>query len=200
MSTDLTPLIQSHFLNGIPATELTEYKNEQKRLNDLFKLFDMYNENPCMDVASALRWKFHHSPKQITEDMVYFKFIQTNFCRMTRQKAQDIVNWTAEKVIRDAAAVNDRKGMLDGAKVLGKYMQLDKPEPEKDDKVIRPLEVVYTPYVEILDPDRQTIEDKKLLGIMKEFDAHIDVQEERIAEKLEELKGEGQVKSLEFRD
>ena len=190
MSTDLTPLIQSHFLNGVPAMELTEYKNEQKRLNDLFQLYDMYCSNPLMDVEQALRWHFKHSPQQIVEDMVYFKFIRSNFSRMTRQKAQDIVNWTAEKVIRDAAAVNDRKGMLDGAKVLGKYMQLDKPEPEKEDKVIRPLEVVYTPYVEILDPDRKTIEDKKLLGIMKDFDAHIDVQEERIAEKLEELKSE----------
>ena len=193
MSTDLTPLIQSHFLNGVPATELTDMKNAQKRLNDLFQVFDMYNENPLMDVPQALKWKFHHSPKQITEDMVYFEYIRSNFCRMTRQKAQDIVNWTAEKVIRDSAAVNDRKGMLDGAKVLGKYTQLDKPEPDKEDKVIRPLEVVYTPYVEVLDPDRNTIEDKLLLSIMKEFNAHIDAQEKRIAEKLEELKGDGKV-------
>ena len=193
MNTDLTPLIQSHYLNGIPAVELTEYKNEQKRLNDLFSLYDMYSENPCMDVVQALKWKFHHSPKQITEDMVYFEFIRTNFCRMTRQKALDMVNWSAEKVMRDAAAVNDRKGMLDAAKVLTRANQLEKPEPDKEDKVIRPLEVVYTPYVEVLDPDRKTIEDKQLLSIMKEFNAHIDAQEERIAEKLEELKGDGKV-------
>lgn len=193
MSTDLIPLIQSHFLNGIPATELTEYKNEQKRLNDLFLLFDMYNENPCMDVEQALKWKFHHSPKQITKDMVYFEFIRTNFTRTTRQKVKDITNWTFEKAIRDSWAVNDRKGAVDAAKSFAKYNQLDKPESEVEERQFKPLDRIFTPYVEVLDPDRQTIEDKKLLGIMDEFGAHIDDREKKIAEKLEELKGDDKV-------
>lgn len=184
MQQNLTPLIQSHFINGIPAQELTDNKNEQKRLNDLFVLYDAYCENPCIDESSYLKYKCHHSPKQIKEDLVYFEFIRTTFTRMTRQKAQDLVDWAAEKVLRDSAAVNDRKGMLDAAKVLGKYNQLDKPAPEQEDKRFRPHDLVYTPYIEVVDPDRHTVKDKELLKIMKQWDARLDDQEQRIAEKV----------------
>lgn len=185
---DLTPLIQSHFLNGIPPKELTDSVSVQRRLADLFSLFEMYHENPCMDVTKALKFKFHHTPREIVEDLVYFEMMRSSFSRMTRQKAQDLVNWSAEKVMRDAAAVNDRKGMLDAAKVLVKANQLDKPAPDSDDaKNMRQLDIVFTPYVEVIDPDRKTIEDKKLLKIMKQYDAHIDTQEEKIEEKLQEI-------------
>lgn len=184
---DLTKLIHSHFTNGIPAQELTDNRNEQKRLNDLFLLYDAYCENPCMNVASFLKYKCHHSPKQIIEDLVYFEFIRSTFTRMTRQKAQDLVDWAAQKVLRDAAAVNDRKGMLDAAKVIGKYNQLDKPAPEQEDKSFRPHEIVYTPFIEVADPDRHTIKDKELLQIMHQWDARIDDQEQRIALKVASL-------------
>ncbi len=193
MKTDLTPFIQSHFVNGIPAHELTELVHVRKRLNDLFSLYDMYNENPCMDVVQCLRWKFKHSPSMIAEDMVYFEYIRNNFQRMTRQKAKDLVNWASEKVMRDSAAVNDRKGMLDAAKVLTRANQLDKPEPEVEDKQIRPQAFVYTPYVEVLDPDRKTIGDKTLLGIMRQWDAHIDEHDEKIEKALDKLKEKQEV-------
>lgn len=185
---DLTKFIDSHFLNGIPATELTTSERARKRLNDLFSLYDMYNENPCMDVAQCLKWKFKHSPTMIAEDMVYFEYIRSRYVRMTRQRAKDLVNWASEKVMRDAAAVNDRKGMLDAAKVLTRANQLDKPEPEVEDKRILPQPMVYTPFVEVLDPDRQTIKDKKLLSIMREWNAHIDEHDEKIQQKVEAMR------------
>lgn len=197
---DLTKLIHSHFTNGIPAQELTDNRNEQKRLNDLFLLYDAYCENPCMDAASFLKYKCHHSPKQIIEDLVYFEFIRTSFTRMTRQKAQDLVDWAAQKVLRDAAAVNDRKGMLDAAKVIGKYNQLDKPAPEQEDKQIRPHDIVYTPYVEVIDPDRHTVKDMELLKIMKQWDAKIDDQEQRIAQKVEALHQSSSLQDLQSED
>lgn len=188
---DLTTLIQSHFLNGIPPTELSKSKSEQKRLADLFALFEMYHENPCIDVPKLLKFKFHHSPSQITEDLIYFELMRSSFSRMNRQKAQDLVNWSAEKVMRDAAAVNDRKGMLDAAKVLVKANQLDKPAPDTDDaKNMRKFDVVFTPFVEVIDPDRKTIADKQLQKIMKQYDAHIDTQEEQIEEKLQKIQSE----------
>ena len=188
---DLAPLIKSHFLNGIPPTELSDCKSEQKRLADLFALYEMYHENPCIDVAKLLKFKFHHSPRQITEDLIYFDMMCSSFSRMNRQKAQDLVNWSAEKVMRDAAAVNDRKGMLDAAKVLVKANQLDKPAPDTDDaKNMRKFDVVFTPFVEVIDPDRKTIADKQLQKIMKQYDAHIDTQEEQIEEKLQKIQSE----------
>lgn len=189
---DLTPFIYSHYINGIPAKELVDSLNAQNRLNDLFSLYDMYSENPCMDVVQCLKCKFKHSTSQIAEDLVYFEYIRTNFTRMTKQRARDLVNWGAEKVMRDAAAVNDRKGIIDAAKVLATANQLDKPEQDSIDKSIRPLEYVYTPYVEHIDSDRKTIDDKKLLQAMRKYDAHIDVQEERILAKVEKMKSERQ--------
>lgn len=185
---DLTPYIHSHYLNGIPSSEMTQSPQIRRRLDDLFKLYDMYIENPLMNIKQCLKWHFKHDDRMIKEDEVYFDYIRTNFQRMTRQKAIDLVNWSAEKVMRDAAATNDKKGMLDASKVLIKVNQLDKPEPEVEDKSLRPQSWVYTPYVEVLDPDRKTIKDKGLLQIMKQYDAHIDKREEMILEKVEAMK------------
>jgi hypothetical protein len=110
------------------------------------------------------------------------------------------VDWAAQKVLRDAAAVNDRKGMLDAAKVIGKYNQLDKPAPEQEDKQIRPHDIVYTPYVEVIDPDRHTVKDMELLKIMKQWDAKIDDQEQRIAQKVEALHQSSSLQDLQSED
>ena len=185
---DLTPMIVSHFTTGMSANEITESANLRKRLNDLFLLYDMYNENPCMDIVKCLRHKFKHRADQIAEDVVYFDYIRNNFQRMTRQKAKDLVNWSAEKVMRDSASVNDRRGMLDAAKVLTRANQLDKPEPEAVEKQIRPQAWVLTTRVEVLDPDRQTIQDPILLGYMKKWGAHIDEHDAAINQKLQQMK------------
>lgn len=184
MQLDLTPFIHSHYIQGVPAQELTDNTFAKKRLQDLFSLYDMYCENPCMDVKKALQHKFRHSERIIDEDLMYFDYIRKTFTRMTRQKALDLVNWAGEKSMRDAAAVNDRKGMLDAAKVILKANQLDKPEPEQEDKILRPMSYVFTPFVEVLDPDRRTIRDPKLLKMMNQWGAHIDAQDERIQQKV----------------
>lgn len=185
---DLTPLIQSHFINGVPTTELTDKAKEQKRLNDLFVLFDMYHENPCMDLQKALKYKFKHSPKEIQEDLGYFEMMRTRFTRTTRQHALDMVNWAARKNLMDAAAVNDRNGMDKAARLIIKVNQLDRPEAEVQDTQLKPLQIVYTPYIEVIDPDRHTIKDKQLKELMRKYNAHIDTREELIDEKLEQMK------------
>jgi hypothetical protein len=185
---DLTPLIQSHYLNGVPTNELTDKVREQKRLNDLFSLFDMYHENPCMDIRAALKYRFRHNPAEIAEDMTYFEMMRTRFTRMTRQQALDMVNWAAQRNMMDAAAVNDRNGIDKAARLLIKANQLDKPAVETQETQIKPMQVIYTPYIEVVDPDRHTIKDKQLKKIMQQYDADMDEREIMIDEKLEAMK------------
>ena len=104
--------------------------------------------------------------------------------------ALDLVNWTAKKNIRDSAAVNDRAGMDRAAALLIRANQLDKPAPEDAERSAPPLPTVFTPMVEHIDPDRQTMDDKKLIEIMGEFGAMRDAQELSIERKLKELESE----------
>lgn len=187
---DLTPYIHTHFLHGVPASELSDLANVQRRLNHLFVVFDMYHENPCIDVAAVFKYKFRHNQREIMEDMRYFHMMINTFTRTTRQMALDLVNWTAKKNIRDSAAVNDRAGMDRAAALLIRANQLDKPAPEDAERSAPPLPTVFTPMVEHIDPDRQTMDDKKLIEIMGEFGAMRDAQELSIERKLKELESE----------
>lgn len=185
---DLYKKIEAYYTKGIPPHELTDNIREQRRLRDLFNLFEMYRQNPCINLTHCLLHKFHHGLRLIPEDLAYFEYIRTTFAPISRRQKQDIVNFAVESALQDAIQVGDRGDMLKAASLIIKVNQLDKPQQEESvvkNTATLPIFLVASPKTVTQDAIEYT--DDELERQIKLFGAHQNQYKQRIAEKRREM-------------
>ena len=188
MKKDLTPFINNYYTKGIPPQELTDNPTEQRRLRDLFNVFEMYRTNPLINVADVFKYKYGHSLKLIPEDLVYFEYIRTTFAPVSRRQKIDIVNYAVERVLSDAMQSGDNDKILKAADKIIKVNQLDKPQAEESVvKNTATLPIYLTTSPKTVTQDAIEYTDEELEKQIKLFGAHENVYKKKILDKRKEL-------------
>lgn len=184
----LEPYIESFFKNGVSIGELQIGTKHKEQMEAIIGAWEYYKNNPWVtDLRPYFRQRGCPT-SQIAKNIQYVEYIKNTYRFTTRVEAQNMVDYAVRTALQQASAAGDRQDMLKAAAILTKAHQLDKPEVDKERAKLASLPIVFTPYVEDIDPERVTIEDKKMYDIMRHFGALPDKMEEKIKEKTEAMK------------
>lgn len=186
-SSFLIPYFESFFKNGLSVQELNIGEKHKRQMEVVLAAWEYYKQNPWVTDFRQFFRQQGCPTKQISQNIQYLEHLKINFRFTSRAEAQNMVDYAARTALQQASAAGDRQDMLKAAAILTKAHQLDKPEVDKEKAKLVALPVVFTPYVEDIDPERVTIEDKKMYDIMRQFGALPDKMEAKIREKNEAL-------------
>lgn len=163
--------IDRHFAGGLPMTQQTLMtKNAQRRVAICWKLFQMWKDNPMMDVMSCLLYTFGRTMAQAYSDMKVFKYIQEKHMDTTRQTAFRKSSRTAELIIERAMAKDDLKAALDGLAKFNDVNRLKEPAPAENPEVmVAALPLVLTTDVKEISKESENINEEAMKRLYRKY-------------------------------
>lgn len=181
--------IDRHFAGGLPMTEQTLMtKNAQKRVALCWKLYQMWRQNPMMDIMSCLIYTFGRTLQQAYIDKRVFDYIRSKHEDNTRETAFHKSARTSELIIERALAKGDDKLANDA---LGRFNEIhhlkDEAPENRDGILVAALPLAVTTDVKHIDKERDNIEGKKLEQLYKKYGGSPDALMAKYAQKKEEL-------------
>lgn len=184
---NLIPYLDSYYKNGLAVEDLDLSDQRKKILKMIINAFEFYQQNPWFTDTRKFFKECGLSRTMACCYAKYVEYLKNSYSTLTTAEAKNMVDYAAKTAMRSAAAAGDRHGMIKAADLLVKAHQLDKPEAEHDGKQARPLDIIFTPRVESIDPERHTIEDKQMRAILSKYGGVEDKTEIAIEEKLTKM-------------
>jgi len=189
----LVPFFDSYFVNGICVKELEIGAKHKQQMEVVLRAWEYYKSNPWVTDMRKYFKQMGCPVSQVSQNLMYFEHIKNNYRLTTRAEAQNMVDYAARTALQQAAAAGDRQDLIKAANTLIKAHQLDKPAPLNDmSRNVAALDVVLTPYVEEIDSERKTVEDKTMLDILNQYGGSEDKTASKIARKVEDMKAESE--------
>lgn len=195
-SLPLSSAIISYFKNGIPISDLHISSPQKKQLDILIKAWDFYQQNPWSTPAQmrAFFKSLGRSATQISSsqngDLAYFQYIKENFSPYTKQDLTQVATFGAMQAMKQASMAGDRQDQLKAAALLDRIASRIPDASDDPMKNMTPTDIVFTPFIEDISPEYQTIEDTKLLEILRKEGGITDAMEDKIRDKVSILRGE----------
>ncbi len=181
--------IDRHFAGGLPMTEQTLMtKNAQKRVALCWKLYQMWRQNPMMDIMSCLIYTFGRTLQQAYIDKRVFDYIRSKHEDNTRETAFHKSARTSELIIERALAKGDDHL---AEKALGRFNEIhhlkDEAPENRDGILVAALPIAVTTDVKHIDKERDNIIGRQLELLYKKYDGKPDALMAKYAQKKEEL-------------
>lgn len=164
------PMIRSHYINGVPCAELSDLEGEQQTLADIFNLYEMYKQNPFINISEWAQKKYGYGWKKSIEIKRAVEYIDLNFSAPTRKELENKTLHLIDNVAKSALQAGDRHDQLEAARLYMKVGQLDKPAPEASvaSNTAR-LPIVITSDVKVIDPDRENYIEEQRSELLRKY-------------------------------
>lgn len=180
-------VLQKHIEGGIPLENMNMTPDQKARTEAVLGTYKRMCANPMMDVDRFLANFYGRTPVEIRNDKKALDFVISLFGEGSKEISRFRIRKTAENVIRMGEASGDWKPMIEGAKMLHKVEELDKPEQGDDlDKRTAILPIVITGDVSKIDRNRHTHSQEEIERIRRKYGGVKD----RIMEMVETKEGE----------
>lgn len=182
--------IDRHFAGGLPMTKQTLLrKNAQKRVALCWQVFQMWKENPMMDVMSCLLYTFHRTAAEAYNDKKVFDYICQKHIDTSRQSAFLKSSRAKELIIERSMARGDDKLALDAIRDYDAIHHLKENVPEeRNDVMVAALPLVVTGDVRHIDKERENVDKKQLAALYRKYDGKPDELMAKYEEKKSQLR------------
>ena len=175
-------ILQKHLDSGIPLKDM-QFNEEQLRRAEI--CFDVYNrllQNEMMDVNAYLRNKYNRSVSEIRQDKRVIEYLMSELNAGGKELSRYQIRRTAQNVIRQGRAAGDWKAQIEGAKMLYKAEDLDKPEQGEDiANSIHELPPVFTTDPTKINQNKQQYSEEEIEKLRRKYH----VQKDRTMEMVE---------------
>lgn len=125
-------LMQKHLDSGIPLKDMQFTDNQLRRAEVCLDVYNRLQQNDMMDVTAYLKNKYGRTFTEIRQDKRVIEFLLSELNAGGKELSRYRIKKTAENVIRQGRAAGDWKAQIEGAKMLHKAEDFDKPEQGED--------------------------------------------------------------------
>lgn len=179
-------ILQKHLDSGIPLKDMQFTDNQLRRAEICFDVYNKLLHNEMMDVNAYLRNKYHRSVSEIRQDKRVIEYLMNELNSSGKELSRYQIRRTAQNVIRQGKAAGDWKAQIEGAKMLYKAEDLDKPEQGEDIAgSIHELPPVFTTDPTMINRNKKRYSDEDIEKLRRKYH----VEKDRTMEMVEAKRG-----------
>ena len=175
-------ILQKHLDSGVPLKDMQFTEEQLRRAEICMDVYNRMQQNEMMDINAYLRNKYHRSVAEIRQDKRVIEYLISELNAGSKELSRYQIRRTAQNVIRQGKAAGDWKAQIEGAKMLYKADDLDKPEQGEDiANSIHELPTVFTTDPTKINKNKQRYSEEEIEKLRRKYH----VQKDRTMEMVE---------------
>ena len=187
MDLPILPQITQYFTNGIPPADMKMRPEQRRQLQVLISAYEFYKQNPWQTNMRPVFKRLGRTPDQIPQDLAYFNYIKDHFVEYSKSDLQRMATFGAVSALQDAASLGDPDKKIKAAALIDRIASRIPDAVDQAKDFVSPTDIVYTPYIEDVNPDYHTVEDEEVLKILREEGGIVDTVEQKILDQTQSL-------------